>query len=65
MARYNMSSEEEYEYVFHSTVENQRLVGQHQAIKLAMGKLVLSPLQVSRKNLRVLDVGTADGMNRE
>jgi hypothetical protein len=65
MARDNMSSEEEYEYVFDSTVENQRLVGQHQAIKFAMGNLVLAPLQVSRKTLRVLDVGTSAGMNRE
>ncbi|KAJ5874570.1 uncharacterized protein N7529_003000 [Penicillium soppii] len=56
-----MGSNEKYEYVFDETVENQRLAGQHQAFKLGMGKLVLAPLQVSQKNLRILDAGTSDG----
>jgi hypothetical protein len=57
-----MSCEDKYEYVFDSTIENQRLAGQHQAIKLAMGKPILAPLQVSRKNIRILDAGSSDGM---
>ncbi|KAJ5149741.1 hypothetical protein N7448_001319 [Penicillium atrosanguineum] len=56
-----MPSNEKYEYVFDESVENRRLAGQHQAIKLGMGKLVLAPLQVFEKKLRILDAGTSDG----
>ncbi|KAJ5085589.1 hypothetical protein N7532_010360 [Penicillium argentinense] len=56
-----MGSNEKYEYVFEETIENRRLAGQHQALKIGMGKLVLAPLHVSHKGLRILDTGTSDG----
>ncbi|KAJ5382529.1 hypothetical protein N7517_000440 [Penicillium concentricum] len=56
-----MTSDESYKYEFDVPEENERLAGQHQAVKLGMGKLVLAPMDISREGLRILDAGTSDG----
>ncbi|KAF4997656.1 hypothetical protein FGRMN_3688 [Fusarium graminum] len=57
------SKGDDYEYVFPDvSVENERLAGQHQGIKLGMGRrLCMAPLDLTRPNLRIFDGGTSDG----
>ncbi|KAJ5158332.1 uncharacterized protein N7500_007983 [Penicillium coprophilum] len=52
-----MVSDEGYTYEFDVSSENERLAGQHQALKLGMGKLVLAPMDLSREGLKILDAG--------
>ncbi|KAL4887209.1 hypothetical protein BJY04DRAFT_212257 [Aspergillus karnatakaensis] len=56
-----MVSDEGFVYEFDETVENRRLAGQHAIVKLGMGRLVLAPMDITRKDLRILDAATSDG----
>ncbi|KAL4903794.1 hypothetical protein BDW74DRAFT_179382 [Aspergillus multicolor] len=56
-----MVSDEGFVCEFDETVENKRLAGQHQIVKFGMGRLVLAPLDITRKGLRILDAATSDG----
>ncbi|KAI6773022.1 hypothetical protein HG530_003980 [Fusarium avenaceum] len=57
-----MVAGDDYKYVFKKEVEDRRLQGQHQGIKLGMGqRLVLAPMDLSRPNLKIFDAGTSDG----
>lgn len=57
---------DDYEYVFPDiSVENERLFGQHQGIKLGMGRrLCMAPLDLTRPDLKIFDGGTSDGAFR-
>ena len=44
-----------------TTTETDRLHAQHDLVVHAFGGLLLCPLDTARSNLRILDIGTADG----
>jgi hypothetical protein len=49
-------------YLLASEEVMSRLSNQHDVIKDAMGGLVLAPINLSAKPLRILDSATADGI---
>ncbi|KAI4858862.1 hypothetical protein F4820DRAFT_196154 [Hypoxylon rubiginosum] len=51
----------EHAYPLDNEKEISRLRNQHDVIKVAMGGLVLAPVDLSKSPLRILDSGTADG----
>lgn len=53
---------EESNYFLKSNEEVNRLKNQHEVIKVAMGGLVIAPVDLSSAPLRILDSATADGI---
>jgi hypothetical protein len=51
------------DYIMASDEEIARLSSQHEVFKDAMGGLLLAPIDLSAKSLRILDSATADGMS--
>ena len=57
----DVHSKSEKKYMFAGEHEIERLTAQHDTIKMAMGQLVLPPIDFTKPGLKILDSGTADG----